>query len=248
MGTAEIILGIEVSNPGAGAEGAAGPGVCVLRAAPNAVDCLGVEPVRVGWRGGHDDDLMPAIDRLFGRLGLSPKTCGLARVAVSAGPGGYTSVRVACAAAKMIAEATGARCVCVESAMVALRSAPASVQQQRACVLLASKDDSAWGQVFQNGVAQDHGAVLDLAGLGALIDGGVRVLIADQHLPVPMRALAEALGIAIEPARFSAEACARLGFEGKSIDPLELVPIYPREPDAVTLWRKKKASEESRRQ
>lgn len=235
----EIILGIEVSNPGAGTHR---PGVCVARWDAGRFTVLASDVVRVSARGGHDDDLMPAIDRMFRHAGLSPQTCELSRVAVSAGPGGYTSVRVACAVGKMIAEATGARCVSVGSAMVALRSAPEASQRGRVCVLLASKGDSAWGQVFSDGIATDEGRVLDPEQFGTIIDDGLRVIIADHYLPTKMRDIAGQRGVRIEPAVFDAEACARLGIEGAAIDPADLTPIYPREPDAVTLWRKRKGA------
>lgn len=237
MHAANLILAIEVSNPGAGP---AGPGVCLARFDADSITVLASSVVRISARGGHDDDLMPAIDRTFTAAGLSPRTCDLTRIAVSAGPGGYTSVRVACAVGKMIAEATGASCVSIGSASVALRSAPAQAQEGRVCVLLASKGDTAWGQIFSDGVALDEGVVLDPHRLATAIDAGIQVIIADHHLPIAMREIAQSRGIRVEPAIFSAEACAQLGIEGAPIDPLDLTPIYPREPDAVTLWRNRK--------
>ncbi len=239
--TGSITLGIEVANPGSGT-GAAESGVCAVRAESDGVRVLGVEPVRMGGglaggRGGHDDDLMPAIDRLFRRLGVSPGSGDLERVAVSAGPGGYTSVRVACAAGKMIAEATGARCVRVESSLVALHSAPERVRRGHVCVLMASKGASAWGRVFASGVAEGPGGVIDARGLELLVDRGVGAVIADEHMPKEMREVADRRGVEMIPAAYRAEACARLGVEGEPIDPMDLLPIYPREPEAVTLWR-----------
>jgi tRNA A37 threonylcarbamoyladenosine modification protein TsaB len=107
-------LAIETSNPSINAEVALG----VLResGAPSAgVDCITVEPVREVGR--NEDDLLPAIDRACRRAGIAARQ--IARVGVSVGPGGYTSLRVACAAGKMIAEAVGALCVPVSSAAVA---------------------------------------------------------------------------------------------------------------------------------
>ncbi len=59
----------------------------------------------VEWLGEsarHDDDLLAAVDRLFGRLRLAPADTGV--VGVSTGPGGFTGLRVAVATAKMLAE------------------------------------------------------------------------------------------------------------------------------------------------
>jgi hypothetical protein len=57
-------------------------------------ELLAREPLRSDHR--HEDDLMPAIDRLFRAAGASPKD--IRRVAVSAGPGGFTGLRSAIAA------------------------------------------------------------------------------------------------------------------------------------------------------
>src|SRR5262245_58553079 len=98
----DLCLAIEISNPSA----AAGAGVALGRAGAG-LQVLVVEALAPERR--HDDDLVPSIDRVFRRAGCSPGEIGL--VGVSIGPGGFTSLRIAIAAAKMICEATGSRCV-----------------------------------------------------------------------------------------------------------------------------------------
>lgn len=244
MGSGGIILGIEVSNPGADDARLApelGPGVAIGRTHEAGVDVLGVEPVRPGMRGGNDDDLMPAIDRLFRRLDLSPRTCGLKRVAVSVGPGGYTSVRVACAAGKMIAEGTGARCVSVVSARIALESLEAKLRSQPVCVLLASKGESCYAQEFSDRQAVGDGRLVTEAEVAAIVARGVRVFVGDRFVHEKIRrVITEAGGHMFEPV-FSAAACVRLGSTLETIDAAHLNPLYPREPDAVTLWRARKS-------
>ena len=237
------ILAIECSNPGAAAEHApagSGPGVALGVMHAGGVDVLGVEPVRPSSRGGHDDDLMPAIDRLFKRAGVDPRSGTLGRVAVSIGPGGYTSVRVACAAGKMIAEACGARCVGVPSAGVVLESMPAEARSGAVAVALAGKNDSAWVQVFAEGAEGGPGRLMTAADVPKLFGAGVRMIVADRFLPAPLRAAAMSAGMEFREPVFDAAACLRLGARLPAVDPVELVPIYPREPDAVTLWRAKK--------
>lgn len=139
-------LAIEISNPSSGPRGAqadgtlAGPGVALGRIDDegNAV-LLGEELLREGTR--HDDDLMPAIDRLMGRHSARPAE--LSRIAVSIGPGGYTSLRIAVATAKMLAEATGAETLPVHSPSVAAWSIP--IDSAPALVCLASKGAAAYG-------------------------------------------------------------------------------------------------------
>jgi tRNA threonylcarbamoyladenosine biosynthesis protein TsaB len=239
--TRSAILAIEISNPSAGGGAAgAGSGVAVGRMGPSGVDVLGVEPVRPTGRGGLDDDLMPAIDRLCKRAGLDPRSGELARVAVSIGPGGYTSLRVACAAGKMIAAACGAKCVGVPTAMVVLHGLSESASSGGVAVALASKSDSAWVQAFNAGRETGPGRLLTALDIPALASAGTRTLIADRFLPAPMRDEAERAGISIIEPTFDAAACLRLGATLPAIDPIELVPLYPREPDAVTLWRARK--------
>jgi tRNA A37 threonylcarbamoyladenosine modification protein TsaB len=248
------ILAIEISNPSAGHSGTGGPGVALGRLKDRGVDVLDVEPVRAsgfGARpapgsgapafGGHDDDLMPAIDRLFGRTGVRPRA-QLALVAVSVGPGGYTSLRVACAVGKMIAAAAAnagepARCVGVPTAMAVLESAPADVRAGHVAVALASKAETAWIECFDAGLSTGPGRIMTAENATPLIAKGARTLIADRFLPQSIRSALAAAGARVLEPVFDAAACARVGVGLPSIAPSDLVPIYPREPDAVTLWR-----------
>ncbi len=52
---------------------------------------------------------------------------------------------------------------------------------------------------------------------------------------------ARAASIRIGPPSFDPIACARLALTHAPVDPLELAPLYPREPEAVTKWRALKA-------
>src|SRR5438093_318429 len=153
----DLCLAIEISNPSA----QAGAGVALARVdTPPRV--LGVENLAPERR--HDDDLMPAIDRLFRRLGRAPKE--LALVAVSIGPGGFTSLRISIAAAKMICEATGCACAGVPSAEVVSRrvGAPGPL-----AVALSSKNDTAFISRFSApGKPDGPGYLADAAAVSAL--------------------------------------------------------------------------------
>lgn len=239
-----LVLAIENSNPSAapGAPGP-GPGVALGRLGPTGLDVLGQERLREAGR--HNDDLVPAIDRLVRRVGARPGD--IAEVAVSVGPGGYTALRIAVAAAKMIADTAGARCVAVPSALVVAHRHLASAG--RACVpfavALAGKESGPYGGTAWVAVFTDPGADAAGAAAGGRVMGpqalptlGVELLIADAFLPAAMQAAAAAAGIRVVPPIFDPVACLEVAvaLPLPRIDPVDLLPIYPRQPEAISLW------------
>lgn len=225
----DLVLAVETSNPSSWTPDAPiMPGVCLGRRAGAGFEVLAVEPVDPRER---DDHLMPAIDRAFRAAGARPNDLGT--VAVSAGPGGFTAVRIAVTVAKMLAHAAHARVIAVPSAAVAARAVPDDGRPF--AVVLASKGEDAFVARFENPTTPSGpGAVLDAQGLAGL---GVARLIADAFLPPAFAAWAQAAGVAVLPPVFDPRACldASLGLD--PVDPLALTPIYPREPEAVRKWR-----------
>ncbi len=269
----QLILAIETSNPSSGPHGLlddgapAGPGVA-LGSNEEQSSLIGQELLRESAR--QDDDLMPAIERLFRRHDAQPRQ--IARVAVSVGPGGYTGVRIAVAAAKLIAEASGGRTVAVPSA----RSAAWRIGQDMApaAVCLASKRGAAHATVLPTHAwwdARGRDAVLALVGeagveeterrigegrqwIAASCEVGVisaeqlarlgpETLIADRHLPETFVRWADANRVRIVEPIFSAQSVLEIAGGERGCDPGNLRPIYPREPDAVTQWRARKQSD-----
>ncbi len=232
-----LTLAIEASNPSAAGEGS-GPGVAIGRVGSRLGEpchLLGVELLRSAGR--HDDDLMPAVDRLWTRLaaaGVVGAKTEIGRVAVSIGPGGYTGLRVAVVAAKLIAEAVGAVCVGVPSAWVVARRAAADLPRPFG-VALASKHESSVVTPFDDaGCARTGGLEVDADGLGAL---GLRGLIADRFLPLSMRERCAALGVRVDEPVFDVVACLEVSAGIEPVSPVALAPIYGREPEAVRKWR-----------
>ena len=183
------------------------------------------------------DHLMDAIDRLCASAGVGPRD--LRFIAVSAGPGGFTGLRVSCATARAVADATGAGTVAVPSALVAARTLVAErhwqpVDGSVARVLLAAKGLDAWGTTVR----------ID-SGMPSALESGLTVAGTEPgHLAIG-DAHARALWPAVPAARwlearFCARACLEVGealvAAGASCDPAQLAPIYPRPPEAVTLW------------
>jgi len=222
--TTGVVLAIEASNPGAGA------GVALARTdGARVIGEIAREPLAPGAR--HGDDLMPAIDRLCAREGAPPHA--LTRVVVSLGPGGYTGVRIAITTAKLLAEATGAALVGVPTPDVVGASLDPALLPALVC--LASKGASTFGTLID--APGRAGRPVGLLGAADLPIEGVRTLVADRHLPRPMRDRAVALGLAMVEPEFDPAACLRLGLGAPASDPAELAPIYPREPEAVRKWR-----------
>lgn len=238
MSEPRLILAMEASNPSAAGSR---PGVAVGRvrsgsaSSPGGVEVLGVEPLRSTAR--HDDDLLPAVDRLWSRLeesGTVGKRTSLDAVAVSVGPGGFTGLRVAIAAAKMMAEALGAQCIAVPSASVAAQRVPARLPRPFA-VLLASKRETTIATVFADNDTRGGELIeIDAAGLVGL---GVRGLVADAFLPVSIRAEADRLGLGIVEPVFDPASCLGAAACLPVTDPAALLPLYGREPEAVRKWR-----------
>lgn len=248
-GRGRITLAIEVSNPSAVADppnpASPKPGVClgVDDGAGRDTRILATESLLEGTR--HDADLLPAIDRVCARAGIAPDE--IDRIAVSAGPGGYTGLRVAIAAAQAIAEGATARraalgrppcrAVAVPSAWVVARRVDA--QGKPFLVALASKGPTAWVTAFDGaGASVGEPALLDGDGVERLAGStGAGRLVADRFLPGEIRERAESLGLRLETPVFDPAACLEVSVAMGDTDPAGLRPIYPREAEAVRKWR-----------
>ncbi len=235
-----LCLAIETSNPSADpmVPGEVALARCADWTNPAApIELLAAE--RLSPRARHDDALAPAIDRLFTSSGLAPSD--LARVAVSIGPGGYSALRIAVAGARMIAETTGAGCVGVETAAVAAR---ADGLPSRFAVLLASKRETVWATVYERSVPSGEpkelaaGRLVDAAALSGLADPmAFTAIVADTFLPDSFREAASRSGWAVLPLTLGAVPLL-LASRGRASTPPEgLLPLYPREAEAVRKWR-----------
>jgi tRNA threonylcarbamoyladenosine biosynthesis protein TsaB len=180
-----------------------------LRAAPGA----SAREWHVPAPDASRDHLMAVIDEACRAAGVGPRD--LRAIAVSCGPGGFTGLRVSCATAKAIADATGCALVAVPSALVVARTRARSggLCEGPCAVQLAQKAGSAW-------VSE----ILVEDGWPRLVSAGLRDAPAGDGPEGPWSALA----------------CLELGeamlARGESVDPLHLLPIYPRPAEAVTLW------------
>ncbi|MBL0928110.1 MAG: tRNA (adenosine(37)-N6)-threonylcarbamoyltransferase complex dimerization subunit type 1 TsaB [Phycisphaerales bacterium] len=228
-----VVLAIEATNPGSGLPGE------VLVARAGVVLSEGVlDPT-----GRHDDALMPAVAGACAAAGISPRQIG--RVVVSTGPGGYTSCRIAVTAAKLIAEASGCGLVGVPTALGVVRRIPHGLSPgATVSVCLAWKRGDAWRQRFAVGEAGgprelDGGALVPLR---EVVEGarGDALVIADAELAGMLGEAAAAIGASLPATAapvFSARAILEASAGLAPVDPAALVPLYPREPEAVSKWR-----------
>lgn len=206
------------------------------------VNMLGVEPITQA--SARDDALARTIDRLLQRLDIAPKQ--LDRIAVSGGPGGFTSVRIAVTTAKVMAEVVGAGVAVIPTGEVVARTfrKESSISGDIA-VLLAGKRDSAWCAVFEDTRWDDGpwpGAIVEGVMTAETFaktpgSGDVKAIVADAHAPQAFFDWAGQRGVEIVTPCLSAEAVLVASCFRRVVDPVEAAPVYPREPEAVTKWR-----------
>jgi hypothetical protein len=95
------------------------------------------------------------------------------------------------------------------------------------------ESDDCWSIVGEPGIVE--AAAFDAKGASAIV--------ADEFFPDVARKRATAAGVSIITPTFNASACLKVGehmlARGETIDPLRLLPLYPRQPEAVTLWEQR---------
>ncbi|MSR28611.1 MAG: tRNA (adenosine(37)-N6)-threonylcarbamoyltransferase complex dimerization subunit type 1 TsaB [Phycisphaerales bacterium] len=192
------------------------------------------------------DLLLPAIDTLCRRAGLAPGD--LQAIAVSTGPGGFTGLRVSIATAKGLCESLGIPAIDVPSALVAAQGAREGWMDvgRSVIVALASKGEQCWATLVD---MDERGSLV--VGWERSVTAGTltlpmsRVLLGDEHMPQSIRTWCAEAKIEIVEPTFHARDCLAVARDlharGEVIDPMRLSARYPREPEAVTLWRARQA-------
>lgn len=226
-------LVIEASNPGAGTEGSPASFVALGTPGGELLGATWLSPTRAGGEALH-----PAIAALCDQHLVVPSQ--LCRIAISVGPGGYTGLRVAVAAAVMLAEAVDAELVELATPELVAASAEGSEVAHPLGIALASKHDACH-------LSCQH-ADLSIEDLGMvraddLAEAQLHTLLADRHLPESIRARAQELGVTLLPIRFDPAAACRLAARATPIEPGDCRVRYAREPDAVTQWRARHGGE-----
>jgi tRNA threonylcarbamoyl adenosine modification protein YeaZ len=246
MPTDGPLLAIESSNPTSIAAEGCGAGVGVYVQRDSVIETLAHAPLEAGAR--HDDALMALVDRACAQARISP--AALQSVAVSLGPGGYTACRIAATVGQCVARALAIPCLGVPTAL-ALASAhalhDAAVPPIEAiAVLLAWKRQDVWRQVYVRGpdealaIAREGELVPIHDPLHGMPAGRVAVIAEDAIIERataggwnPSGASATVFAPRFDP-RSVAEAA--LAWLVQPVPPAQLLPLYPREPEAVTKW------------
>ena len=167
----------------------------------------------------------------------------VAELYVSIGPGSFTGLRVAVAAAKMLALAHNTRLVAVPTLDALALNAPAGVD--RVAVGLNLKRDRLWSRVYErHGEAMTPLAPPALRTINELIELAdmPRLALLGDPLPALDAAVQDRVdALPVELARVRAAAVWRLGRAlaqaGGFADAATLAPLYAREPEAMTKWR-----------
>ena len=229
-GDPNVTLAIEAAGPDASVAVGRGPAL------------LHIEPVSNAAR--HDDDLMPAIARAFDRIAALPKD--LEVVFVSVGPGGFTGLRIAVSTAKTLALALKCRVVAVSEADAVAETSPAAGPL---AICLTGKHGRYWTafQEKKDGPASS-GQLLAIPDVieASTRRGVARIAVCQPHNRVTdLAAASAAAGLDIVEVFPDASHVWRVGRRiaetGRFTAPEQLLPIYPREPEAVRLWRQRKA-------
>ena len=187
-----------------------------------------------------EDSVMPSIQQLASELNIMPDSLEL--VVISIGPGGFTGLRSAVAIAKMISLVSGAAIVPIETALSTVHNA--NIGTGPYFVVNGVKQDTFWlSKVHKNNNTWFcESAPSSSLELEQSIHT-VKALFGDSYLPKSVTAFCVSKGIQIHESAVSAKSLLSLGVhmfqndKDASVNPLELLPLYPREPEAVRLWK-----------
>jgi tRNA threonylcarbamoyl adenosine modification protein YeaZ len=200
--------------------------------------------IDVGRR--EHDDVMPTIATLAEDLSVSPQLIKL--VVLSIGPGGFTGLRTSVAIAKMVSLVSGAKIVAIESAITTVVSS--EPQPGSYFVISGVKQDSFWlSKVTPGGEFwQCNSGLSSLEEFQSRL-GEVEGVFGDTYAPEIVSELCASSDTPFLPVAPTATSLLHLGQKyfqkGVFTNPLALVPLYPREPEAVRLWKNKHGSDKT---
>ncbi|MEM1330490.1 MAG: tRNA (adenosine(37)-N6)-threonylcarbamoyltransferase complex dimerization subunit type 1 TsaB [Planctomycetota bacterium] len=232
-------LAIEISNPAAAdaSDPASLPGVAASRVDTDGALSGPIDREPLRSEGYRDNDLLPAISRLTARMCAAPHD--LAWIGVSTGPGGFTGIRVGIATAQSIAQSLDIPVRAVPSGAVAAATARTRAGWDRVAVLLATKRETAWVEVFELCDGPLAPVRVGLVSPRELSELEVDAVLSDPALREGRfaDAWADACAGRWQPLRLDPASCLAEASRRPALRPGGVRPLYAREPEAVTKWR-----------
>jgi len=191
-------------------------------------------PVLQGDR--NKDTVMPAVEEVVVKAGGT--STSVRTVIIGVGPGGFTGLRIAVATAKMISLTTGAVVVPVETALGVVQSDKNAVDTS--IVVSCVKSNNCWLSVVEKKPTWNcAGHLVSIDGVAEYLERDC-VLYGDSFLPEQIREICKQRDLEVRSALSSATSIMEVGLAlratGFAVDPSDLLPLYPREPEAVRKW------------
>ncbi len=190
----------------------------------------------------HATQLIVRLDELLSAESLRP--ADIDEVYVSAGPGSFTGLRIAITVARTLAQAVGGiRCVSVPTA-AAVAENVADREWVNLAVVLPTKNELFHATLFRR--SEEGPEIIEPARVATLPE-----ILADAPRPVLLLSpgriesdipadVTRLDGQSATPAAGGVwQAGRRLARRGRYTEPLQLLPIYVRRPEAVRLWEKR---------
>ena len=201
-----------------------------------------IDTVSLQNKRRHNVELIPTIHEVCRKHGVTPNAIG--HVYVSLGPGSFSGLRVGVTTTKMLALATGVEVFGIPTLDVLAENAPLHAQHVAVCLNL--KRETVHSAVYQRD-GENWSIIVEpkLRTMMELLSACPRpVCLIGEPLPQVPDDLSNC--VTILPAGTAAgrsEAVYKLGriaaVTRRADDPMKLVPLYIREPEAVSLWDEK---------
>ena len=201
-----------------------------------------LESIELQNKRRHNVELIPTIDALCKKHGVSPG--GVGQGYVSLGPGSFAGLRVGVTTAKMLALASGIEVFGISTLDVLAENAPQEAQHVAVCLNL--KRETVHCSVYAR-VDENRSAVIEpkLRTIEELLGACPRpVSLIGDPLPAIPDDLAEGVNILPPEAAVGRSlAVWKLGRLAAATrppdDPMKLAPLYIREPEAVAIWNER---------
>ncbi len=187
------------------------------------------------------DAMMPALEKSVTTVGGNPNE--IDTIFVSIGPGSFTGLRVAVATTKMLSYTTGATIIPIKTALGVVCADKEHVP--KSIVVSAIKKENFWlSVVTKNPKWNCEGGLVNASQLPLYIEQNT-VLYCDSLLTDEITKMCTEVGVTLREMQSTATSIMAVGStlgDKNHIDPALLLPLYPREPEAVRMWKEARSS------